>query len=121
MPESQHLSVIRIWAALAWADGVIADAEAEAMKKLISMADLSDRDRRVALGWLQQKVELDTSNVTSLGEESRQSIYRAAVKLAVVDLELADEERGFLRRLRQGLSIDDAVAEDIEAGILQQG
>jgi uncharacterized membrane protein YebE (DUF533 family) len=117
MGESQYLSVIRIWAALAWADGVIADAEAAAMKRLVESADLTDDERGTALGWLTEKVDLDTENLAGLSDEARQGIYRAAARLAAVDLEIADEERTFLERLRKGLNIDDEAAAKIAESV----
>ena len=48
MAESQILSVIRMWAAVAWADGVLAEAEAEGMRRLIRNADLTDDERAAA-------------------------------------------------------------------------
>lgn len=117
MAESQYLSVIRIWAALAWSDGVIADSEAAAMRRLIESADLSDAERTAALEMLVSKVDLDTASLTSLSEEARHGIYRAAARLAAVDLEVAEEELNFLERLQEGLGIDDETAEDLEKGI----
>ena len=35
MAESQILSVIRMWAAVAWADGVMSETEAESLGRLI--------------------------------------------------------------------------------------
>ena len=37
MAESQFLSVIRVWASMAWADGVIHDAEAQALRRLMAV------------------------------------------------------------------------------------
>lgn len=117
MGESQYLSVIRIWAAVAWADGVIADAEAAAMKRLIESADLTDDERDTALSWLEEKVSLDTANIEGLSEEARHGIYRAAVRLAAVDLEIAADERDFLATLRSGLNISEDDAKDLEKGV----
>jgi uncharacterized membrane protein YebE (DUF533 family) len=117
MSESQYLSIIRIWAAMAWADGVIADAEAVAMKRLIEAAELSGQERTTALGWLETKVELETGGVGELGDSARLGVYRAAARLAAVDLEVADEERALLGRLRELLNIDEDTAKKIEADI----
>ena len=117
MAESQFLSVIRVWAALAWADDVIADAEADAMKRLISSAELTEDERTTAMGWLEEKVDLDTANIKGLKDEARRGIYRAAARLAAVDLEIAAEERTFLTRLREGLEISETDAKEIEANI----
>ncbi len=114
---THFLSVIRVWAALAWADGIIAHPEAVAMKRLIQTADLTDEEREIALGWLESEVELDTDSLASLGEDARLGIYQAAARLAAVDLEVAVEERAFLYRLREGLGIDPEKAKEIEAAI----
>jgi uncharacterized membrane protein YebE (DUF533 family) len=118
MAETQFVSVIRIWAALAWADGVMQPAEAVAMRRLIDAAQLSDEDRATAHGFLTVKVDLDTHNLDGLGDEARRGIYRAACRLAAVDRDVADTERAFLDRLRDGLGITLDVAREIEVGIV---
>ena len=117
MDESPYLSVIRVWAAAAWADGVIADAEAAAMKRLVAVADLSEDERNTANSWLETKVELETASMKALSEGAREGIYRAAVRLAAVDCDVAVEELAFLSRLREGLSLEPAKAQEIEAGV----
>lgn len=116
-PESPFLSVIRIWAALAWADGVIAPAETVALEKLIASAKITDEERKIALSWLETKVVLDTANIASMPEPARHGIYRAAAQLAAVDLEVATSERAFLVKLRDELSISAEQAKEIVAGI----
>jgi uncharacterized membrane protein YebE (DUF533 family) len=112
--ESQHLSVIRVWAALAWADGVIAPSEAAAMTRLIEgSAELSDDERKVAKGFLNSKIELDTTQMAGLSAEAREGIYRAAARLAHIDNDFAEAEQQFLERLRAGLSINEATAKKI--------
>ena len=117
MAESQFLSVIRVWAAMAWADGVVQDAEAQAMRRLIGAAELEDDERAAAHRFLEEKVELDTAGVAGLSEDARRGIYRAACRMAAVDREVADAERSLLDKLRGGLGLADEVARDIEAGI----
>jgi uncharacterized membrane protein YebE (DUF533 family) len=117
MGESQFLSVIRVWAAMAWADGVIADAEAQALRRLIGAAELEDDERTAAYRFLDTRVELDTANVEALSEDARRGIYRAACRMAAVDREIAPGERQLLDKLRPHLGIADEVAQDIESGI----
>jgi hypothetical protein len=114
--ENQFLSVIRIWAAMAWADGVVVAAEALAMQRLIQGAELSADDRATALGYMKEKVELDTTNVASLTVDARRGIYKAACRLAAVDRDLAEPERALLAKLRDGLEIGAAAA-DIETTV----
>lgn len=109
------MSVIRVWAAMAWADGVVAPAEAEALRRLISVAPIEESERRAALGFLDEPMELDTARLRGLGAESRHGVYQAAVRLARIDLDLATQERALLERLREALGIDPTTAADIES------
>jgi tellurite resistance protein len=113
--ESPYMSVLRIWLALAWADGVIAPAEAEALRRLIAVAPVDESERRIALGWLDERVELDTTRVRQLGTESRHGVYQAAIRLARIDLNVAEQERALLERLREALGIDPSTAAEIES------
>jgi uncharacterized membrane protein YebE (DUF533 family) len=117
MAESQFLSVIRLWAALAWADGVVKPAEATALRRLIDAAELTDDERAHAQGFLVEKVELDPTNLEGLSVDSRQGIYRAACRLAAVDRDVADVERSFLGALRSALAVAPDAAEDIESAV----
>jgi tellurite resistance protein len=109
------MSVIRVWAAMAWADGVVAPAEAEALRRLIAVAPIEESERATALGFLDEPMELDTAHLRGLGAESRQGVYQAAVRLARIDLDIASQERALLERLRDALGIDPATAADIES------
>lgn len=115
--ESQYLAVIRVWAALAWADEVIQDSERAAILKLISVAQLSDEERETAKAMLDSKVELDTQSISGLSKPAREGIYRAALRVAMVDLDMAAEEAAMLKRLREGLKISDEDASKIEESI----
>jgi len=116
MAENQFLSVIRTWAAVAWADGEVVAAEALAMTRLIESADLSPDERKTAMGFVTEKVELDTSNLGALSDDARRGIYKAACRMAAVDRNLAEPERALLAKLREGLAIGDAAA-DIETQV----
>jgi uncharacterized membrane protein YebE (DUF533 family) len=115
--DGTFLAVIRVWAAAAWADGRIVDAEAEAMKRLIAVAPIDDEDKATALGYLTARVELDTAELGALTAEQKRGIYRAAVRLSRIDHDVAPEETAFLRRLQQGLEIDEAAARSIEESV----
>ena len=117
--ESQYLAVIRVWAALAWADGVIQDSERDAITKLISVARLSEEDRKTATSLLDSKVELSTDSISGLSAPAREGIYRAALRMAMVDLDMAKEETAMLARLREGLNIDETTAKSIEAAVTE--
>jgi len=117
MAENQFLSVLRIWAAVAWADGEVSPEEADRFKRLVAQATLDDGERKQALGFLDQAVSLDTANIESLSERSREGIYEAAARMAAADREFASGEKQFLGRLREALHIDAARAQELEAAV----
>jgi uncharacterized membrane protein YebE (DUF533 family) len=117
MAESQILSVIRVWAAVAWADGVLAEAEAEGLRRLIRSADLTPEERTGASNYLLAKVDLPDVVLTNVNPEARRGIYRAACRMAVVDHVFAHAERKMLDRLRGMLGIPADIAVEIEADI----
>jgi uncharacterized membrane protein YebE (DUF533 family) len=109
------MRVIRVWAAMAWADGVIASAESAAIKKVVELADLDEEQAGTALGWLEERVELSTEGLEDLQPSAKEGIYKAAIRLANVDLDVATEELTLLERLRQALDIDSERASELEA------
>jgi uncharacterized membrane protein YebE (DUF533 family) len=117
MGESQIFSVIRVWAAVAWADGMLVEAEAEGLRRLIRGADLSSGERAAALALLEERIDLPDVYLQGLNPESRRGIYRAACRMALVDHVFAHAERKMLDRLQSVLGIPRDIAEEIEADI----
>lgn len=115
--ESQILSVIRVWAAVAWADGMLAEAEAEGMRRLIRNAELTPDERQAATKLLDKKVQLPDVYLQNLNPESRRGIYRAACRMAVVDHVFAHAERKMLDKLQLLLGIPKEIAVEIEADV----
>jgi uncharacterized membrane protein YebE (DUF533 family) len=113
----QNLKVIKVWAALVWADGLVAHKEGDALRRLIDNADLTEEEKDIALDYLDEEIALDTAGLAELGAVEREEIYRAAVRLSAVDDDIAEEEIDFLGRLRRGLALDDALAEQIESDV----
>lgn len=117
MAESQILDVIKVWAAIAWADGVLAEAEAEGMRRLIRTADLSPEERNAAMAYLDTRTDMPELFLKNLNAESRKGIYRAACRMAVVDHVFAHAERKMLDRLKVALAIPPDIADEIEADV----
>jgi uncharacterized membrane protein YebE (DUF533 family) len=113
--EDDFVRVIRVWASVAWADGFISEAEAKAMRQVIELADLQGQTRARALATLDEPVSLATEGLGDLAPAVREGIFRAAVRLAHVDLDLAIQELTLLERLRTALSIDEERAVELEA------
>jgi len=121
MDDNHYLTVIKVWAALVWADGIVSMPEAQAMRRLIASAELTDGERLTALGFLDAEVKLDTAGLEGLDDASREGIYRAAVKLSAIDDDITDSEIDFLTKLRKGLGISDETAEKIEDRVAAVG
>jgi len=117
MAESQLLSVIRMWAAVAWADGVLAEPEAEGLRRLIRTADLTPEEREAGAKFLEAEVALPETYLTQMSPESRRGVYRAACRMAVVDHVFSDTEKTLLARLRELLAIPDDIASEIESDV----
>ena len=117
MADSPFLTVIRIWAATAWADGKLADAEAHALRRLIDGAELDDGDRAAALAFLEQPTSLDGASLSSMSVEARRGVYRAACRMVVLDREVSTSERDLLADLRTRLSLAADEAKEIEQSV----
>jgi uncharacterized membrane protein YebE (DUF533 family) len=117
MAESQILSVIRMWAAVAWADGVMSETESESLSRLIRQADLTDDERAGAREFLATRTELPETYLTNLTSEARRGVYRAACRMAVVDHVFSVTERALLDRLHNLLGIPLDLAQQIEAEV----
>ena len=117
MAESQILSVIRMWAAVAWADGVMSETEADSLSRLIRHADLTYDERAGAREFLATRTELPETYLTNLSPDARRGVYRAACRMAVVDHVFAVTERALLDRLRNLLGIPVDLAQEIEAEV----
>jgi uncharacterized membrane protein YebE (DUF533 family) len=117
MSESQMLTVVRVWAAVAWADGKIAPAEADGFRRLIDASSLTPEERAIARGFLLERVELADTKLEHLSNDARSGIYRAACRMALVDSEVAASERTLLAALRRKLAIPDDIADEIESQV----
>ena len=117
MADSPFLTVIRVWAATAWADGKLAEAEAHALRRLIDGAELDDAERTTALGFLEQKVALDDAGLSNVSVDARRGIYRAACRMAALDRDVDQAERVVLARLCELMSLPADEAREIEKSV----
>ena len=117
MAESQVLTVIRVWAAIAWADGGLAPEEAEGLRRLLRNAELTQDEREAAWRFLSEPVALPDEFLTALTPLARRGVYRAGCRVAVVDHVFTQTERRMLDRLRDLLGIPEDGAKEIEAEV----
>ena len=117
MAESQILTVIRVWAAVAWADGVLAEAEGDGLRRLIRAADLSPAERSITKRFLTENVAMPDGYLLNQSPEARRGVYRAACRMAIVDRVFAHGERRILDKLQGVLGIPAEIAQEIEADV----
>ena len=115
--ESPILSVIRMWAAVAWADGVMSETELESLNRLIRTADLTEDERAAARKFIETHTGLPETYLTNLAPEARRGVYRAACRMAVVDHVFSVTERALLDRMCKLLGIPPETAQEIEAEV----
>jgi uncharacterized membrane protein YebE (DUF533 family) len=119
MAESQTLSVVRLWAAIAWADGTIAEREREVLRRMIGLANFDPDEARLAEGLLTERSDISDAiaNPELLADDAKAGIYRAACRMAMVDDELAPTERALLDQLRDKLQLAHDRARQIEYAV----
>ena len=113
--ESAFATAVKVWAAAAWADGVISPEEAMVMRAIVSSAKLTDDEKQAALGWLDNKIELADVDLSTIAVHDREHIYAAALGVVAIDKEIAEGETVFLGRLRQALEIGEETAKRMHA------
>ncbi len=107
--------MLRLLAAVSWADGELAEGESAALGRLINAADLDDSERDIARSWIAAPVEIDEGDVGALSENQRLATYQAALRIALSDDELGEQERVLLDRVRLALGLSAEQALEIEA------
>ncbi len=120
MNDSRHLlTAIKTWAAVAWADGKLVEAERMTMRAIIAAAKLSDAERTIASVWLDEPVKLDDLALERIPQTERLHIYSVACGVSAMDKDIAAAERTFLGRLATalGISADDAQKARTGAGL----
>ena len=105
---------LKVWVATAWADGTIAAAERDALRRLIGYAAVSAEYRSEALTWLDAPIELEVGDLHELSLVRRQFIYRIAAALTKIDLEVDPTEQTLLDRLRVALELEPGEIAELE-------
>ncbi len=115
--SSKFLDAAKLWAAAAWADGVMAEEERAGMALIIKLADLDEAEHETAMSWLETPVDASELNVAGLDDAQKASMYQAAARITAIDRNVVDAERLFLERLRDSLGLDEATAAALRAEV----
>jgi uncharacterized membrane protein YebE (DUF533 family) len=110
------LTAVKVWAAAAWADGVLVESEKMTMNAIIQAGKLTDEQRATARGFLDKKVTLDDVDLAAIPAGEKLHIYVVACGMVAFDKDVASAEKGFLDRLGKALGISDADAAKARTG-----
>src|SRR5262245_31933817 len=109
------LTIVRLWAAAAWADGFLHPAEEAALRRLIEAStELGEPERQHAMGLLTGPPGVKVEEVQKLDATSREGVYRAVLGIIRLDGKVTGEEQEWVARLRDRLGLDAAVLARIE-------
>jgi uncharacterized membrane protein YebE (DUF533 family) len=117
MSDTKHLlTAIKTWAAVAWADGKIVEAERMTLKAIIAAARITDDERKIAAVWIDEPVKLADLNLDRIPATERVHIYSVACGMSAMDKDIAPAERSFLDKLATALGISAEDAQKARAG-----
>jgi cytochrome P450 len=94
-------------AAVAWADGVVAPEEADALLTAARACGLDDDELRAVRASLTERVGLERVGKLALSPDGRTFVYAIACWLSRVDGEVAPEEQATLAQLAMLLRLSD--------------
>ncbi len=117
MNDTRHLlTAIKTWAAVAWADGKLVEAERITMKAIIAASKISDEERKIATTWLDEPVKLADVALDRIPPDERVHIFSVACGVSAMDKDIAAAERVFLDKLATALGISAEDARKARAG-----
>lgn len=112
----ETLAIARIWAAAAWADGLVHPAEASAFYRFLeSSTDLDEAAQEAASALLDTKPDVMLADeVAKLSPPSKEDVYRAVINIVLIDGKVTDDELSFVTRLRDQLELPQDVVARVE-------
>ena len=113
--HEQNVAIIKGLIAVAWADGVFADEEKQALDGLLAAFGASDEEAAQLRVYAATPRKLDDVPLPDLSADDRRMLLSHAVLLTFVDGEQADKEKQFLDALSKHLRIPADEAHAIEA------
>jgi hypothetical protein len=114
----ETLTIVRLWAGAAWADGVLHPAEAAALRRLIDASDdLAGEARVQALALLEAAPAVTVEEVRKLAPAAREGVYRAVLGIIRLDGKVTADEEEWVAKLRARLNLDEATMRRIEGEV----
>ncbi|GAC1351691.1 MAG: hypothetical protein NVS3B20_03620 [Polyangiales bacterium] len=111
--HDQNVAIIKGLVAVAWADGVFAEAEKQALDGLLAAFGASDEEASELRAYAETPRALSDVPLSDLSADDRRMLMSHAVLLTFVDGEQAATEKEFLIRLAKHLRISQEEADAI--------
>ena len=113
--HEQNVAILKGLVAVAWADGVFADAEKQALDGLLAAFGADDKDVAAIHDYAKQPKKLEDIPLSDLSTDDRRMLMSHAVLLTYVDGDQDASERKFLDALAKHLRIPNEEADAIAA------
>jgi uncharacterized membrane protein YebE (DUF533 family) len=112
--HEQNVAIIKGLIAVAWADGVFADEEKQALDGLLAAFGATDEEANELRSYAETPRKMEDIPLPELSADDRRMLLSHAVLLTFVDGEQAVKEKEFLDALSKHLRIPADEAKGIE-------
>ncbi len=113
--HDQNLAILKGLVSVAWADGRVAEEEAEVIEALLGAFEATPSERVEIRSFARTPKTLEDIPITDLSFDDRRLLYQHAVLLTFIDGEQAPQERALLAELCQRLNIPETEARALAA------
>jgi tellurite resistance protein len=103
--HEEDLAIVKALVPMAWADGVFADKEKEALNALLDVVGATDEEKAALHAYAEERRTLDDINLQDLSADDRRAVLQHAVLLSYVDGHQGPEEKKLLDELVAKLKI----------------
>lgn len=121
MKTPLSIFLVKVWAAVGWANGNLPAKVRIALDRMISrLPEVGPSDRQAATAAFARSVDIPDSSpelaeLARLPIDIRRDIYLCAKHIALLDQGLSPAEQQFLRKLRNWLLLDDSTVQQIDS------
>jgi uncharacterized membrane protein YebE (DUF533 family) len=112
--HEQNVAIIKGLIAVAWADGVFADEEKQALDGLLAAFGATDEEANELRSYAETPRKMEDIPLPDLSADDRRMLLSHAVLLTYVDGEQAEKEKAFIDALSKHLRIPTDEAKGIE-------
>lgn len=113
--EDYQEAMLKSLVAVAWADGRVAEEEAEVIEALLSAFEIGDDDAKEIREYAKTPRAIDDIPITDLSASDRRTLLQHAVILTYIDGTQDDKEKEVLSALTTKLRIPDDEASELLA------